>query len=386
MLTDQVYEQFQNIKIYYDSIKTPKFRNVNIEVFREKYRILIGLKNDLGQDSDYIKLVNAMSQIISRFKKFEKLENLPAGTIWSNLSERGMNKVIPPIIKQKDQVFPVEWKDKWGNCCVSNGYWNAKNYRVMDAVGYMFLLKEGGDCLPDISNPIFNDLFEIIQRENQLNNGQSQMIAQGNKHSVCFTDDDFRKATGLQLSPSGILALLLETSRVEFKLTFPVRLRSTNNKQNIHRMNYFSRFFELAYEDVDVRSDGIVKKRRYRVIFNTLLGELFINNLLARFNDRIDIKFYLLLDSAQIFYRRALLHHNLPRMEIHLITIAEYVGLRDSNISNLSKTVERNILEPLKDYGYIEPYEKTEGLNGIKYIITRSNTTSNKRTSDKQGR
>ena len=236
-----------------------------------------------GKTHDYIKLVNAMSQIISKFKKFEKLENLPAGKIWSNLSERGMNKVIPPIIKQKDQVFPVEWKDKWGyNCLVSNGYWNAKNYRVMDAIGYMFLLKEGGDCLPDKPNPIFDDLFEIQQREIQLNNGQNQMIVQANKHSVSFSDEDFRKATGFKMSSSDILALLLETSRVEFKLTFPVRLRSTNNKDSTHRMNYFSRFFEFAYEDVKVRSDGIVKNRRYSIIFNTLLGELFINNLLAR--------------------------------------------------------------------------------------------------------
>jgi hypothetical protein len=212
------------------------------------------------------------------------------------------------------------------------------------------------------------------------------MIVQANKHSVSFSDEDFRKATGFIMSSSDILGLLLETSRVEFKLTFPVRLSSTNNKQNIHRMNYFSRFFEMAYEDVNVRSDGIVKNRSYSVIFNTLLGELFINNLLARYNDKIDIKFYLLLDSAQVFFRRALLHHNLPKMEIHLIKIAELVGLKDRNISNLSKTVERNILEPLKDYGYIEPYEKTEGLNGIKYVITRSDMTSNKKTSDKQGR
>ncbi len=387
MLADKAYEQFQQIKAYYDSIKKPKYRNVDIEVFRKKYDTLKNLKNELGHDDEYVKLINAMSQIISRLEKIEKLEKLPDGEIWSNLSERGMNKAIPPIIKTKDQIFPIEWKDKWGyDCFVSNGYWNAKNYRVMDALGYMFLLKQGGDCLPKKPNPIFDDLYEVQQREIQLNNGQSQMIFQGNKHSIGFTDEDFRNFTGFRMSSSDILVLLLETSRVEFKLTFPVRLRSVGKKDSIHRMNYFSRFFELAYEDITVRSDGVVKNRRYRVIFNTLLGELFINNLLARYNDRIDLKFYLLLDSAQVFYRRALLHHNHPKTEIHLITIAELVGLKDSNISNLSKTVERNILEPLKDNGYIESYEKTEGSNGIKYIIIRSDTTGNKNTSGRQGR
>jgi len=387
MITDKANKQFQQIKRYYGSIKKPKYRNVDIEIFREKYETLGSLKDELGYNDEYVKLVNAMSQIISRLERVEALAKLPDDKIWSNLSERGMNKAIPPIIKSKDQIFPVEWKDKWGyDCYVSNGYWNAKNYRVMDAIGYMFLLKEGGDCLPEKPNPIFDDLFEVQQREIQLNNGQSQMIFQGNKHSIGFTDEDFRNFTGFKMSSSDILELLLETSRVEFKVTFPVRLKSSGKKDSIHRMNYFSRFFELAYEDVSVRSDGIVKNRRYRVIFNTLLGELFINNLLARFNDRIDLKFYLLLDSAQVFYRRALLHHNHPKTEIHLITIAELVGLKDSNISNLSKTVERNILEPLKDYGYIESYEKTDGSNGIKYIIKRADTTSSKNISGRQGR
>ena len=55
-----------------------------------------------------------------------------------------MNKVIPPILKRKGQTLPVEWTDKWGNTChISNGYWGAKNYRVMDAIGYMFLMKDG---------------------------------------------------------------------------------------------------------------------------------------------------------------------------------------------------------------------------------------------------
>jgi hypothetical protein len=34
----------------------------------------------------------------------------------------------------------------------------------------------------------------------------------------------------------------------------------------------------------------------------------------------------------------------------------------------------------------LQPYEKAEGLNGIKYIITRSDTTGNKKESGRQGR
>ena len=136
-------------------------------------------------------------------------------------------------------------------------------------------------------------------------------------------------------------------------------------------MNVYSRLFELAEEPIKKRKDGVIQERRYQVFFSTILGELFVNNLKARFNDKISFKFYTLPDSAQIFYRRIFLHHNFNRREIYLEEIAKTVGLCDSNISNLTKTVERNVLEPLKSYGYIESYEKTEGLNGIKYVLIR---------------
>jgi hypothetical protein len=178
------------------------------------------------------------------------------------------------------------------------------------------------------------------------------------------------------MSTSEILQLLLETSRVEFKLTFPVRLKSTGSKENTHRMNFFSRFYELGYEDIKIRKDGIVQERRYRVYFNTLLGELFVNNLMARYNDRVDLKFYILPDSAQIFYRRVLLHNNISPFEIGLHKIAGAAGLKDSNTSNLIKTVERNILEPLRLYGYIESYRRAQGLDGVKYVIMREQEKS----------
>jgi hypothetical protein len=379
---------FLNIKNYYDNIELPKYRNINFESFNQRYDELLVLKAQLESDAVYNRLVNAMSQIIARIEKQRKLSAAKEGSIWSNMSERGMNKAISPVYNKKDLKFPVEWTDKWGNTCyVSNGFWTAKNYRVMDALGYMFLLKEGGDRLPEDCCPIFYDLFDIETRENQLNltatiNDEENDAGEfkieppekgiGNRYSIGFTDKDFRKCTGLALNSSIILNLLLETSRVEFKASFPVRLKSTGNKENIHRMNFYSRFFELGYEDVKIRKDGVVQQRRYRVFFNTLLGELFVNNLKARFNDKIDLKLYTLPDSAQIFYRRMLLHHSFPSLEIRLSKIANAAGLRDSIESNLIKTVETNILDPLKEHGYIEDYNQANGMSEPKYIILRS--------------
>jgi len=298
-----------------------------------------------------------------------------------------MNKVIQPALKRKncEESFPIKWTDQWGNACeLSNGYWGKNNFIAMDAVGYMLALKKGRDTLSKNSEPIFDDLESIKIRESELKKPDSsiglqqptdqvelQAIQLHNYYSIGFDDSMFREYTGLKLSSNDILELFLETSRVEFKLSFPVIVRSSGAKPNLHIMNYFSRFFELGYSDEQVRKDGIVQMRRYRVTFNTILGELFVNNLFSRYNDRIDIRFYTLPDSAQIFYRRMLLHHNYKRTECYLNTIAEYAGLTDKNITNLISTVEFNVLEPLKEYGLITSYEKTKSIKGIKYIIQR---------------
>jgi hypothetical protein len=298
-----------------------------------------------------------------------------------------MNKVIPAIHRRKGIEFPLEWTDKWGNTCsLNNGYWGVKNYRVMDALGYMLLLKEGGNRLPEDSVPIFEDLYDIQVRESELNgdleDDQTMNMhfgkLQRHSYSIGFTDRDFRNNTGLKLNSSDILDLLLETSRVEFKVSFPVRLRSTGSKMNVHRMNFYSRFFELAEERVKVRKDGIIQERRYRVFFNTLLGELFVNNLLAKFNDRIGLDFYALPDSAQLFYRRKLLHNDHSPIEFKLETIAEAAGLIDANLTNLINTIEKNILEPLKNREYISSFERSRGLDGIRYIIKRVKDKSSK--------
>jgi len=378
MTTDQALKILHEIKGFYDSIPSPKYRNSDLDTLKEKFDQLQDLKDDLGHDKPYTKLNNAMSQVIAKLEESSRLANMSRDRIWSNLSERGMNKVIPAIMKHRGQSWPVEYTDKWGNTChVSNGHWETKNYRVMDVIGYMFLMHMGGDSLPKDATPIFNDLHDIQQLEKQLNGGHSHAFSTGNRHYIRFTDDQFRQYSGLQMSSTQIRDLLLETSRVEFKLTFPVRLKSTGSKENTHRMNYYSRFFEMGHEDLNVKSNGVVLTRRYTINFNTLLGELFVNNLLARFNDRIDKLFYLLPDSAQYFYRKALSHHNKKRNEFNLATIAGYVGLIDNNQWNLITTIENNILKPLIEYGYIDSYEKTgEDPKAPKYILRRSYTNT----------
>lgn len=361
-------ELFWEIRDDYQKIEPPKYRNVDPEELKRNYESLIDIKDHFREDATFIRLINSMSQAISRLNR---------KSTWSNLSERGINKAIQPVVRKgnREAEFPVEWNDKWGHrCYINNGYWGAKNYMVMDVVGYMFLLKEGGDSLPDDTDPIFHDLDSIKIREAQLSSTPStvQSVVTNQKYYVRFRDRQFRKFTSLNLNSNDILRLLLETSRVEFKLSFPVRLKDKGRKENLYTMNVFSRLFELSYIDKEVRKDGIVQSREYTVTFNTILGELFVNNLKSRYIGIVENSFYSLPDSAQIFYRRFFLHNNYSQTVLNLKTITEKVGLKDRNITNLIGTIESNILQPLKDHGLIDSYEKQNGLQGTKYSIERS--------------
>jgi len=359
---------------------------MQLDYWKPKYEMLMEMKEYLKDDARYVKLVNAVSQVISKLEK----QNTPSS--WSNISERGINKAIPFLTKKRGAEidFPLQRDDEstGHKCSVNNGYWGARNYMLMDALGYFYRLKEGGDKLPKDYSEIFQDLESIQKREIEFDKNSNTTTSEpshlllsdddikkieNSKHWIRFDDREFRKFTSLSLGTNDILKLIHETSQVEFKLTYPVRMREDKKlKEKQYTMNMFSRLFEFGYIDKQIRShDGAVRSREYFVIFNTMLGELFVHNLKTINYDWISSNFYYLPGSAQVFFRKFLIHNDFPRMSINLQNIVEKINLVDTNITNLINTIETNILEPLKQHGFIYSFEKTEGLHGLKYVIHR---------------
>jgi hypothetical protein len=316
----QATDIFIRLKHEYNQIDSPKYRNIDYDTWLNKYQDLLNLDPFLHDYPFYQRLINGLSQILSKCEKLKRCRNEKDN--WVNTSERGINKALPALFKKPgtEIEFPYEWIDKKGHrCSITNGYWGARNYMLMDALGYFYLLKEGGDRLPERASEIFHDIDSIRRREIELdNNGRDvesntseSMLSDTDveaimrsKHWVRFNDKIFRKFTSLQLTSNDIFKLLLETSRVEFKLTFPVRLRLNEKKvqEESFRMNMFSRLFEFGYIERARESDGIVRKREYFVTFNTILGELFVHNLNMINYDWIREDLYSLPASAQIFF------------------------------------------------------------------------------------
>jgi hypothetical protein len=364
-------------------VKQPKYRHADLEQLRRDYALLKEMLPDQGDTPRYRNIVNAISQTIKKMTAAIK-----SGRI--SVSEKGLNKVIQPLTRKKDHVirYPVEWvhykNNKGYSCFINNGLWGAWNYMVMEALGYMLLMKVGGDRFPKESLPVFDNLDSINRREEELNgnsktSGSSSSLSstadieswiKKHRYWIWFDDAEFNRLTGKSLKSVEILNLLLDTARAEFKLVYPVKVKgSKGENEHLYKMNVFSRFFELVSIDKE-RTDGIVQSREYYVCFNTILGELFVHNLMVKYRDLLDIRLYHLPQNAQVFYRRFLIHHTYKRSDINLQTIVDRLNLSDNNITNLTATIEKNILLPLLDAGFIKSFTKAKNGDGeLQYRI-----------------
>jgi len=375
----------------YQDLKTPKYKQIPLKQWKEYLDQLQIIKQFLSGDKTLIILINALSQIVAKLEKLDKirpinkitaLENKDR-TLLMNMSERGVNKAIPCVSAKNEASFLWIDESTGGQCEINNGQWGAKNSMLLDIFAYMFLMKEGGDLIPKIQNPIFNDIEKIKSRESELQTRKDEVVCTTNdvnpaieiitkrKYWIKFDDKDFRELTLKKMNTNSILDLIHKTFMMDFKITFPVRMiENKKSREQSYMMNVFSRLFEFGYIDKDVRtSDGAIRCREYYVSFNTILGELFVHNLKTLNFDWVHREFYNLPDSAQIFYKRFILNHDYPSISISLSKISKWLDLSDKNITNLVATVETNIFDPLKKCNFIEDYKKENGQNGIKFNI-----------------
>lgn len=352
----------------YTAVRQPKYRNADLEQLSTDYTTLREMSELQGVNLSYRNILNAISQTLKKMTAVMKSDRIC-------VSEKGLNKVIRPLRRKKDHViqYPVEWVDDKTRqlCFINNGLWDDWNYMVMDALAYMLLMKEGEDRFPQKVIPVFGNLESINRREEELNGNPKEPNAppapsdtadiswiKNHKYWVRFDDAEFNRLTRKSLKSIEILNLLLNTARVEFKLAYPVKVKSENGpREHLYRMNVFSRFFELVSIEKE-RADGIVQRREYHVCFNTILGELFVHNLKSKYYDLLDSSFYHLPQNAQVFYRRFFLHHTYERLAVNLETIVERLNLSDRNITNLMATIENNVLNPLMDAGLIKSFGK----------------------------
>ena len=80
----------------YHALPEPKYRNANLDILKRDYELLAEIKYSQMGNLRYDNIVNAIAQTISKMT--------PKNNDWRSVSERGINKAIPPVIKKKNHV------------------------------------------------------------------------------------------------------------------------------------------------------------------------------------------------------------------------------------------------------------------------------------------
>jgi len=365
----------------YRSLKIPKYKQLPIKQWKEYLVQLQIIKQFISGDKILQNLINAISQIVAKLEKFEKIRPINKITaaensdrnILMNTSERSVNKTIPCI---KGISFQLSWEDESNGRkgSILNGNWDSANSMLLDMLATIFLMSDGGDLIPKKQDPIFDTLDHISNKEDVIEKQESTNdvdlsieLIKKRKYYFHFKDKDFRLYTSKKMKSNEILDLLFRTYKMEFKLEFPVRLiRNKKSKEHSYKMILFSKLFDFSY--IDIReSDNAALCREYHLSFDTILGEMFVHNLKTKNYDWVHRDFYFLPETAQFFYRRFILNHNRTSGQIGLDKIANWLNLKDTNINNLASTVESSVFDILLQCKFISKYQKIDGQNGVKF-------------------
>lgn len=317
------------------------------------------------------------------------------------LSERGINKSVIIITKKAgiELIFPIEMAIN-GERYATDNYFGSRNFMMMDLLSFLILQKVG---FPKKRITLFDSLEDIERREKEIEekgkesekereeldmeHGELDKVKnpmteeelldhfKNVKYWVRFDTDFFRRFTRKQNAEAGeVLDLLLQTS-AKFIISYPVRL-PVDEKGKIQEKKYinnvFTSFFNAAWTD-EKDKDGRVKHRTFYAFFNSILGEILVNNLLSKGYDIIGTRLYQLPSLAQVFFRRFIVHHShFGSQVIGLQRIKEGLNLTDENKAQALNYIKSGALEPLKKAGAISSYEIREGINGTEIVIQRS--------------
>ena len=283
------------------------------------------------------------------------------------------NETEPDVFKlNTNNKFPYKMK---------NGPWGATQFKVMDVIGTVlrYRLKNVSDIINFKRNSMptikryttdigewreqlkpTENLFHCPAKpvsESALNTYTKEVGSR--ERGITITEKEFKKLfVGSCPSFDHILHYLNTTAQPEFKLNMPVKVhKEEDNKIATKEIHYYvgeySRLFNFAYEPIaKCKEDG----RKIYIFFNTLLGRIYFNNILARNYSIIKPGFYKLPDTAQLLYRKFISYHSFPVEPKELSEIKRELSLNNKDDSALIQTICKS-LECLKENKFIKSYK-----------------------------
>ena len=141
---------------------------------------------------------------------------------------------------------------------------------------------------------------------------------------------------------------------------------------------FSSRLFTLGGINNKVSKNGNVLEREYQIIFDTILGYMFAQNMVSCYRDLLPGKFYEMSDYAQLYYRLFILSYfpnrrtkKTPKNPIFIDEIRQRLVLKTKDTCTVRKVIRR-ILEELVSNRFIKSFSEDKLDRKYVYRYTRN--------------
>jgi hypothetical protein len=248
-------------------------------------------------------------------------------------SERAVNLSMYPTKKQTEEdggtIYYFQLKESDTSI---TGYWNSQCYMVMDFAAKLIL--ENEDRLKN--NPI------------ELQNNEGIPC----KYWIKFTNQEFKESTGRHwMQGRDIYKLISRAGETRVKnLRYGIIEKDEKGKSHYKAIILEGNFFTYGRNSTD---------EEHYLFFDSILGHAFVENVLKKMNDFVQISLYGLTNLTQVLYRKFILTSASQKIKIRVDSIIKGLNLTDKDRNHQVHQI-RDMLEELLKGRFILSYEPKE--------------------------
>jgi hypothetical protein len=304
------------------------------------------------------------------------------------LTERSLNRCLYPIRKNKHLQFPAKIYDGENIIFECDGFFTSRHFLMIDIISYFSLKKlyEPNGFIP--KNPYQKEVINQskilynVDEIKELYHSYNSNITHDKKIdlSIKLTEKQIKALPCFEKYNSNrIYEIINDISNFNFRTTYQVRLYFSENTKakkkfkhcKLENKNGMYKIFN--FETIEKKNkNGFIYSREYVINFNTIFGNLFLNNLLSINVDYYDYeKFCKLSETSQFLYRIINTKRNgFDQNDFLISEILNRLNFKN-NETNLSMNTKylKDSLDELKNELFIKNYDINKHVDGKKITI-----------------
>lgn len=322
-------------------------------------------------------------------------------------ADKSFNRNICPIMNIKGKTIQYPFQIKYNNYHLQCGFGilGPKQAMIMDIIGTKLIhfvygsddfysriptnneknVKEksglymSNKLLKYITTHLSKDgtIPEAYSQQDKLSHVDKEFGKIKNPLMILLNDGNLRKELPFlrKYSSKQISNMIIRTSQCILWMNYPICFYNGKQYQlfPFGNFGYSSRLFTLEIiNESKVSKNKNVLEREYRIRFDTILGYMFMQNMVSCYMDLLPGKFYEMSDYAQLYYRLFILSYfpnkktgRTPKNPIFIDEIRKRLVLKTKDTSIVRKIIKR-ILDELVRYNFIKDYAE-EKLD-MKYV------------------